>query len=246
MTPSAAPTTPPIPTPKPGSITYHPLNAPNVGRERSKHRLLPAVAGPLGTGGFAFLRDTDDQVPKWDPCRPIHYVVNPAYTPAGGAEAIVEAVNTVSQASGLKFVYDGTTAERPSDDRSKYQEGKYGDRWAPVLISWSSPFETADLADDVVGIGGGNEYQGPVSKTPILVSGFVTLDALQFVSEAPVLPARAMSHVIEHELGHVVGLDHVQDPNALMTASSDLSSGPQAGDLRGFAQAGAGTCHPEI
>ena len=244
--PTATPRPSPTPTVKPGSITYHPLGAPNIGLEEARRRLLPAVTGPAGTGGYRFFRDSDQQVARWDPCRPIHYVVNPAYAPGGGAQAIVDAVNTVSQASGLTFVYDGVTNERPSTDRQKYQEDKYGDRWAPVLITWSSPYEEPELADNVDGYGGGDEYQATDSKTPALVSGFVTLDALQLQADAPYLPAGAIAHLIEHELGHVLGLAHVLDATQLMAPEGALDHGPAAGDLRGFAQAGTGSCHPEM
>ena len=60
----------------------------------------------------------------------------------------------VSAASGLQFVYDGTTAEAPSKTRETYQPDRYGKQWAPVLIAWSTPEESPDLAGKVAGTGG--------------------------------------------------------------------------------------------
>jgi hypothetical protein len=50
-----------------------------------------------------------------------------------------------------------------------------------------------------------------------------------------------------HELGHLVGLDHVSDDSQLMspTLSGDLTD-YASGDLEGLAVLGQGQCLPDI
>ena len=53
--------------------------------------------------------------------------------------------------------------------------------------------------------------------------------------------------VIEHELGHVVGLDHVNDATQLMNPSETPTvTGYAAGDLSGLAILGEGQCTPGL
>ena len=48
--------------------------------------------------------------------------------------------------------------------------------------------------------------------------------------------------IIMHELGHVVGLDHVDDPDQLMFPRTTGRLDWGAGDRRGLAAMGAGLC----
>jgi hypothetical protein len=160
---------------------------------------------------------------------------------------IADAVARVSQVTGLRFVYDGATEEPATKNRPLYQAERYGERWAPVLISWDTLTEDPDLAADVAGEGGSPEVTLPGSR-PVYVTGSVALDAAQFASilSRPDGTAEARAIVL-HELGHVVGLAHVTDPTQLMnpTASPGVVDF-QAGDLTGLSELGTGTCVPEV
>src|SRR5690606_18892740 len=135
---------------------------------------LPAFDGP-----YEFAATQDDGSPvTWDPCRPIHYVVNPTGQPPGAEGLVEEAIARTSAATGLQFVADGTTDETWSTERPAYQPERYGERWAPVLIMWSTPAQVPDLAGVVAGQGGPTAV-GFEGEDLVHVSGSVVLDAEQ-------------------------------------------------------------------
>jgi hypothetical protein len=210
----------------------------------------PLGQPPASTGSMAYaLQESPDPgqpFAAYDPCRPVHYVVRPDHAPPGADQMIQEAVSRVSAATGLRFVYDGPTSEAPSDDRETYQPDLYGKRWAPVLIAWSNPSESPDLAGDVDGLGGSG-YAYVEGQPYVLVAGQVALDAPDF---ADILRwpdgSKYGRAVIMHELAHVVGLDHVNDPTQLMNPEGTGVTEFAAGDLAGLALLGGGECVPEL
>ena len=52
--------------------------------------------------------------------------------------------------------------------------------------------------------------------------------------------------IVIHELAHVLGLDHVDDPNQLMYEENNGRTALADGDLAGLAKLGAGPCVPEL
>ncbi|MGY2065627.1 matrixin family metalloprotease [Blastococcus sp. SYSU DS0619] len=148
--------------------------------------------------------------------------------------------------TGLHFVYDGATDESAWDDRASFQPDRYGDRWAPVLVSWQTEAENPELAGRVAGLAGSASVEPP-GGPQVFVTGVVGLDAAAFDSmladPAGVSGARA---VVLHELAHLVGLAHVADPDELMypTTSTVLDFG--IGDLTGLSQLGGGECVPTV
>ncbi len=152
----------------------------------------------------------------------------------------------VSAATGLRFVNDGTTSEGPSDERKPYQQDRYGHRWAPVLIAWSTPVESPRLEGKVAGFGG-SVHVAASTHHSALVTGEVALDApaLEEIMQRPSGPLLVRA-VIMHELGHVVGLDHVDDPKQLMNAENTGVTEFADGDRAGLAVLGSGACVPEL
>lgn len=51
---------------------------------------------------------------------------------------------------------------------------------------------------------------------------------------------------IMHEIAHVAGLTHVEDPTQLMHATSTEATEFAAGDRAGLAKLGVGECYPEL
>ncbi|MFD1211899.1 peptidase [Arthrobacter sp. GCM10027362] len=182
----------------------------------------------------------------YDPCRPIRYVIREQGAPPGGGALIQRAVHRVAAATGLQFVHEGRTTEPPSADRPAYQPQRYGDRWAPVLIAWTTPEESPAMAGDTIGMGG--SAWAAHGGTAAYVSGQVELDGPQFRDLLATAGGEAAAaSIIMHELAHLVGLDHVEDPTQLMNteARRDITDFGN-GDLTGLELLGRGPCVPEL
>ncbi|SNS79610.1 Matrixin [Geodermatophilus saharensis] len=219
---------------------------PTPGREAAAEPLGQPGAAPA-TGSHAFTAVQDDGVTPvaYDPCRPLHHVLAPAGAPAGAEVLVAEAVARLSAATGLRFVDDGTTDEAWSDQRPAYQPDRYGDRWAPVLVSWATPEQVPALGGTVAGIGGSRAVSagGPL----VYVTGAVTVDAGWTTAVLGSPGGRdAVLAVLVHELGHVLGLAHVDDPAELMSATNEGQVDLGPGDLAGLARLGRGPCEPRL
>jgi hypothetical protein len=197
---------------------------------------------PSGVGGYAFLAVRPDGSPvAWDPCRPIHVVVRPDGEPPGGRSLLLSVLGELSATSGLRFVDDGSTTEPPGEDRSPYQKARYGDRWAPVLVTWSSPAETAMLSDQILGRAGPDSYGSGAERR--FVSGTAVFNAPLIARQLTTGDAAKARAVLLHELGHLVGLGHVADPFQVMYQTNSYPLARyHAGDLRGLELLGQGRC----
>jgi hypothetical protein len=226
-----------------------PPDRPTAGREEARFPRGRPLEPPPEGGPHGFVAFQADGVTPvaYDPCRPVHYVLRPDGAPAGGEDVVRAAIARLSEVTGLQFIDDGASDEATTLDRPIFQPDRYGDRWAPVLIAWETEEQNPALAGDTVGQAGSVAVslgEGP----RVFVTGTVSLDAgrmpeiLAFRDGAGT--ARA---IVLHELGHLVGLAHVEDAEQLMYPEARRGVPDfAAGDLTGLAVVGDGPCVPEL
>ncbi len=204
----------------------------------------PADVPPGGT--YAFIQhqraDPDEPV-AWDPCDPIHYEINPEGAPDGEEsteEFVADAVRVVAHYTGLEFVYDGRTDRRPEWDRQFLPSLGHHE---PVLISWATEDEVEQLEGDVAGVGGAVAAPVEGGDWRRYVTGGVTLDADVFEDLDGVFGDGGEGRaILLHELGHLVGLDHVDSREELMFADNVGQREFGTGDLNGLVRLGEGRC----
>lgn len=198
---------------------------------RGQRVLPPVEAGTAGS--FAFLQtQPDGEVPVgFSPCGPVEVAVNPDGAPEEWAELVLASLGRVSAASGLDLTLVGETDEVWSDGPRELG--------SPVLVTWSDAAGVPALAGMPAGLGGATYVNGPDGRM-WHASGQVVLDA------ADLTRWEQHAAVLDHELAHVLGLDHVDDDGELMAAvntTGRVSFGP--GDLAGLAWLGAIRCPGE-
>ncbi len=201
-----------------------------------RNHLASEVDGRVRTGvetpvDYAFLESRDGGCfpVRFNPCEPIHYVVNAAMAPPGALEDLREAIRRVEAATGLTFVDDGPTDEQAAVSRGRTQPERYGDRWAPVLFVWDNGGKFGMAPSNP---GGGRSYAvSQVSVSGVLI---VNVDA---IAQRGFGEGNTWGRVFIHELGHLVGLGHVGRSDQIMFPELGVQKGEavfHAGDLAGL------------
>lgn len=196
--------------------------------------------------GYALWGTQADGSPvRWNPCEPIRWVLNDDGAPERGREALSLAMARISAASGLTFEFVGVTDELPRSDRPLVADDGDRERWAPVLVAWV-PGDSIDLPLSDMDRGVAVPVAVSEEGRRVFVTGQVVLNA-----DKNLLPMFEDRHaswgaVLLHELGHLVGLDHVDDPAQLMAPTPGFGEVLLGeGDKAGLQAVGAtGGCLP--
>ena len=211
---------------------------------RGPDRAIPTGADATHYAFMATRRPVGNDPVTWSPCRTIHLVVNKAAAPPQADRLLRESLDRVSELSGLKFVVDGETDETPVTGRPPQNRNPLKGRWAPALVAWTTPDVVPALAGNVAGVGGPREAPYSYPDERHYVSGVVYLRGPTIASILRRSDGWAQSRaIVMHELGHMVGLAHVDSNAELMDANNDnhiTDFGP--GDREGLRRLGSGPC----
>ena len=215
----------------------------------------PGPSGPPDVGGYLFewasatgqviVNDTADPqfTPfHWNPCKPIRYAINMNGYDESFRAVVTEDIARVSTATGMQFtnVADSTFIPTAADPYgASLPEFAAGTTQYDILISLANESITDLVAGSLAGLNFPN-WVHPSGKDGRIIVSTITIDMGDLASHQ-VWAGDGFAPVLLHELGHAMGLAHVNDTTQLMFPGASPTSpntyGP--GDLRGLYLLGA-------
>jgi len=201
-----------------------------------------AVSFGDGDGSYNFLHHQPGEPSTpvtFSSCKPIRVEFNleGVDDPAAVKTMLLSAMGEVSAASGLQLQYVGPTTRRPRwrDETLTVEGGAW-----PVLIAFATPAELPEMRGKA-GRGGGTPYW--TKDVVSFVTGVVVLETDYYNGLAD--RYRGQEHgraTAMHELGHVLGLGHVDDEGEVMNREGHGETELGPGDRKGLALLGKGPC----
>ena len=197
-------------------------------------RFRPSTEGAAGPHALSYL-DRFGRPGRWNPCAPITVLFNPQHAPPGAEQFVRAGFEHVGLVTGLQFRYGGTTTLTP--DRKVRDTIVV--QWRPITgaAGLGGAWPEATAAGALRLVSGGITLNSDLNTTRTLPGG-ITIQGLAISWTGGWGP------IFLHEIGHVLGLDHVNDRFQLMYGEAGFSTSYfNGGDLAGLHQVGsAGGC----
>lgn len=198
--------------------------------------ILPNIAERTVTPESAYAQRTQHETVTWRNCKPISVILGKKNMDLGKNRLVKESLKAVADATGLSFVIIGTTDEIPQINWSIVGPKAPGAQYPPVYIGWLNNEETDILA--------GGDTLGAAIANPIttnshrqLVSGAVVFSNSLYQSISPSKASgETRRNLVLHELGHLVGLDHVGSLSIMNTNPAKWPNGLTSRDLKTFGE----------
>ena len=173
---------------------------------------------------------------RLNPCTTIGYRVNLAHAPVGALSDVRRAFARVHQASGLRFRYLGRTSALPPSTHGWPSD-------TTVIVGWAGPQQTAwKMNGTLLGIGGpvtSRSAKDAAGDMRQITRSGVLLDSTEKMGRG-FAPGNLRGKVLQHEIGHAVGLGHAASSSQRMKHVITARSTPRwaAGDLTGMRKIG--------
>ncbi|MFI5495856.1 M66 family metalloprotease [Actinoplanes sp. NPDC051859] len=194
-----------------------------------------------------------DPVARWNPCDVIGYRFNPARAPKGALTDLKGAVKRVSAATGLRFVYRGTTSAVP-----RANEG-YNDEYpanTQLVVAWVKPGKQSEWMPKNGPAGVGGSVWSPAWTKSGKEQGMISWGGVVLNTDVKVVGGfgtgpkygwqGTRGQLLMHELGHAIGLAHpdIDDQKQIMYPQMSRKKAVWgAGDLNGLKLVGkSGGC----
>lgn len=183
-------------------------------------------------GPFRYMIEIDGEPVSHPLGAPIKYAVRSDCAPPGAMNLVTRALQCISNVTGHEFAFDGTFTQLPRQGSDRIEIG-----WAfsDEFTEWQARHEP-DADAKVIGWGGTRAAPLPDRSGLLALSGGIVLLRADTGYELGFTSGFSHGEVLLHELGHVMNLDHVSDPNEIMCPASpalqsplDLGPGDSAG-----------------
>ncbi len=181
---------------------------------------------------YKLLKGWGVQAPHWNYCKPFTYMVNPDRMTPSLQVDIEQALDKFANASGIRFQYAGATDYVPFSLYETLTE--FGD--GQLLIFAVSDKDTVSFLSGNALAVGGSQYGENDTGEYLYYEGGIVIDDPDGMALKPGFGPLGQGMMLLHELGHVAGLDHVNDETQLMAPRLSRTNKGQygAGDLAGF------------